>query len=171
MLKGHIIGAAILSSAPSYWKHEAVEYAKQFDVPDLTKELPDLIQNPCQEMFDIALAACMSYYFHKDYLKEGSEYLLSMPFNYKAAVWWQNYAVNSLYDTKWVPDVPTLILGGEYDCICTFKMFREDSCFNQPHVELVYCEKAGHAPWFEQPAQVREAFERFQERVIAASEL
>lgn len=56
-------GFVILNSSPRFSPEEAVSYAKQFNVPDLSKEMGEFTINPNQATFEAALNACMPYYF------------------------------------------------------------------------------------------------------------
>ncbi len=161
-LEHHLKGFILLNSTPSLWMEAAAEYAKQFDVPDLTKEMQAFTQKPCQQTFDVALNACMPYYFPKETLEQGREMLLQVPFQYLAAVWWQTKAIELNFTAKWIPQkVPTLIIGSKYDCICPFSLFEEDKRFDRDNVKLLFIENAGHLIWLENPDAAREAFESF----------
>ena len=154
-------GLVILNSAPKLWMEKAVEYAQQFNLPDLSVEMAEFTATPNQETFDAALAACMPYYFRKDKLEEGRAFLLKVPFQFKPAVWWQRKAVELDFSAKWVPqDVPTVIVGGKYDCICPFSLFKEDQRFNRENIDFFYGEEAGHCPWVESPDLCLVAFEK-----------
>ena len=55
--------------------------------------------------------------------------------------------------------VPTLIVGAKYDCICPFSLFKNDQRFHRKNIKLLFIEDAGHLPWVENPAAIREAFQ------------
>lgn len=161
-LEDKLSAFVILNSAPSLWLEAAVEYSQQFDLPDLSKEMADFTQYPSQETFEVALDACMPYYFTKDTLDLGRELLLKVPFQYLPAVWWQRKAIELKFYAKWVPQaVPTLVLGSKYDCICPFFLFKNDKRFQRENIRLAYIENAGHLPWVEQPLVVKSMFTEF----------
>ncbi len=161
-LENKLKGLVILNSAPTLWMEEAAAYGKQFDLPDLTAEMQAFVEQPCQETFDVALEACTPYYFPELTLTQGKELLSKLPFQYLPAVWWQKKAVESNYSAKWAPQqVPTLIIGGKYDCVCPFSLFEKDQRFDRENIELVFIEDAGHLPWLENPQAVKEAFANF----------
>lgn len=168
-LENYLKGLVILNSAPSLWMEEAVAYSKQFDLPDLSKEMQAFTLNPNQETFNVALDACMPYYFSKESLERGRSLLSQVPFSYKPAVWWQRKAIELNFSAKWIPQkVPTLIVGSKYDCMCPFSLFERDKRFQRPNVELLFIEDAGHAIWLDNPGALQQAFKRICSRLIEA---
>lgn len=166
-LENHLKGFVILNSAPCLWNEEAVAYAKQFDVPDLSKEMLAFVSNPSQATFEAALDACMPYYFPKHTLEKGRALLAPVACRYQPAVWWQNKAVELNFAAKWIPQtVPTLIIGSKYDCICPFTLFQKDKRFQRDNVELLYIEDAGHLIWVENPIAAKAAFKKMTARLV-----
>lgn len=161
-LEDSLAGCVILNSAPVVWLEEAVVYSKQFDLPDLTKDMQAFIQNPSQETFDAALNACMPYYFPKETLEKGRALLSQVTFQYRPAVWGQIKAIEGKLTAQWIPqNVPTLIIGAKYDCICPFSLYTKDVRFHRENIKLLFIENAGHCPWVENPDAVREGFDEF----------
>lgn len=161
-LEATLKGCVILNSSPVLWLEEAVKYAKQFHLPDLTNEMQAFINLPNQETFQTALNACMPYYFPESTLEKGRELLSQVPLQYRAAIWGQIKAIEGKLLAQWIPQqVPTLIIGAKYDCICPFSLFRNDSRFQRKNIRLLFLEDAGHFPWIENPNAVRAAFEEF----------
>lgn len=157
-----IKGCVILNSSPVLWLEEALAYAKQFNLPDLTQDMQAFTLNPNQETFNAALNACMPYYFPKQTLEKGRQLLAQVPFQYRPAVWGQIKAMEGKLLAKWVPQqVPTLIIGAKYDCICPFSLFKKDQRFHRNNIKLVFIEDAGHCPWIENPSAIAKAFEEF----------
>jgi pimeloyl-ACP methyl ester carboxylesterase len=116
LLKGFII----LNSSPSLWLEEAVFYAQNYKMPDLSKEMLDFTQNPCEQTFRTALQACIPYYFPLHSREKGSAILEHLPFPFPPAVWWQKKACELNFSATWIPkQVPTLIIGGSYDFSAT----------------------------------------------------
>lgn len=154
-------GLIILNSAPVLWLQEAVAYARQFELPDLSKEMQEFTLNPNPKTFRNALDACMPYYFPQSSLEKGRVLLSQVDFQYQPAVWWQKKAVELNFSAKWVPqEVPTLIIGSKYDCICPFTLFERDKRFHRSNIELLYIEDAGHLVWVENPAKTKDAFNK-----------
>jgi pimeloyl-ACP methyl ester carboxylesterase len=165
-LENYLKGFVILNSAPVLWLEEAVAYSKQFDLPDLSKEMQEFTLNPNSETFKAALDACMPYYFPKKTLEKGRELLSHVSFQYQPAVWWQRKAIESNFSAKWIPQkVPTLIIGSKYDCICPFSLFKNDKRFQRLNVELLFIEDAGHMIWVENPLAAKETFKNFISRL------
>lgn len=161
-LENHLKGFIILNSAPVLWLKEAVNYSKQFNLPDLSKEMQEFTNNPNQDTFNTALNACLPYYFPANTLEKGKKALSHFNCRWQPAVWWQRKAIELDFSAKWVPqDVPTLIIGSKYDCIVPFYLFKNDERFNRPNIQFLLIENAGHFPWIENPIAVNKAFKEF----------
>lgn len=161
-LEFHLKGFIILNSAPTLWLEEAVNYSKQFDLPDLSNDMQEFTKNPTQETFNIALDACMPYYFPAETLEKGRKWLSQVTCQWQPAVWWQRKAIESNFSAKWIPqNVPTIIIGSKYDCICPFSLFKNDQRFHRKNIKLLFIEDAGHCPWIENPTAIREVFQEF----------
>ena len=161
-LEGLLSGLVILNSTPCLWLEEAVLKAKELDLPDLSLEMQTFTENPTQETFNQALAACLPYYFPKESLAIGREKLSILAFNFWPAVWWQRKVIETNFQAKWIPKrVPTLIVNAEFDAICPSSLFRKDSRFERSNISKHYIEKAGHMPWVEKPAEIKKLFEDF----------
>lgn len=161
-LENRLKGFIILNSTPSLWLEEAVAYSKQFNLPDLSKEMQDFVQHPNQKTFEVALDACMPYYFPSATLERGRALIAQVPCQYLPAVWWQKKAIELSFSAKWIPQyTPTLIIGSKYDCICPFSLFKKDARFQRNNIKLILVEDAGHLSWVENPKAVKAAFEEF----------
>lgn len=161
-LERHLKGFVILNASPSLWHEEALLFAQKFQLPDLTKEMRAFVENPNNATFKDAIDACMPYYFPQKTLSIGRALLKDIPYQFLPAVWWQKKALEINYSAKWIPQsVPTLILGGTFDCITPFTLFEKDIRFHRPNIELVKISEGGHLPWIENPKSVRSAFDRF----------
>ncbi len=155
-------GFVILNSAPSLWMEEAVNYAQQFNLPDISEAVQTFIQNPCQETFELGLDAVAPYYFPPSTLEKGRQFLKQFPYHFLPVLWWQIKAVQMNFTAKWIPEnVPTLIIGGKYDCMTPFTLFEKDVRFHRPNIRMLLIEDAGHFPWIENPKAVKEAFDDF----------
>lgn len=161
-LESILKGCVILNAAPVSPYEEAAVYAKQFKLPQITEDMQKFVLNPSQATFMAALDTCMPYYFPAETLEKGRELFLQVPFNYHAAVWGQVKMAEGKLIAQWIPEeIPTLIVGGKYDCICPFSLYTKDQRFHRDNIELLFIENAGHCPWLENPKAMREAFERF----------
>lgn len=165
-LENYLKGFVIMNSAPTLWLEEAVRYSKKFNLPDLTNEMQEFTKNPNAKTFQVALDACMPYYFPESTLNVGRELLSKLPFNFPAAVWWQRKAVELNFTAKWIPEkVKTLILSGTYDCIVPFSLFKNDERFHRSNIEMINIEKGGHCGWLEDPEAMKAAFENYAQSV------
>ncbi|MBP9752964.1 MAG: alpha/beta hydrolase [Proteobacteria bacterium] len=157
-------GFVIMNSSPKIWHEEALNFAKEHNLPSFQKELDEFNANPSDETFKHALNACMPYYFPEKTLEKGIKYLMEIPFALAPANWWQNYVFKTSFNAKWIPQkVPTLIIGSELDAMCPFVLYQNDSRFD--HIVKKYIEEAGHLPWFEKPEEVKSAFDDFLSRI------
>ncbi len=162
MLEHSLEGFVILHSAPCLWLEEAARYAQEHHLPNLDDVLKEFSENPSEEMLAKSLEACAYYYFPPHHLEQGREALKNMQLQYAACAWWLQYAQDHNLNAQWIPEkVPTLILGGKYDGICPFQLFRNDSRFHRANIEMLYLEKAGHFSWMDDPEAVRKAFDAF----------
>lgn len=165
-LENILKGFVILNSSPTLWLEEAMRYSKQFDLPDLGKEMQAFTLTPSPETLRAALDVCMPYYFPKHTLEKGRELFSQVPCQFQPAVWWQRKAIESNFSAKWIPqNVPTLIVGSKYDCICPFSLFKDDERFKRSNVELLFVGDAGHLIWMENPAAAKEAFKKMEKRL------
>lgn len=169
-LEDQLIGFIILNSAPSLWLADAVAYAKQFDLPDLTQDMQAFTQNPSDSTFKAALDACLPYYFPAKTLEKGRDLIKDVPIAYLPAVWWQRKAVEINFSSKWIPEnVPTMILSGPHDCICPYYLFPNDPRFKRSNIEIINIPEAGHFPWIDNPSAVQATFKSFCEKLDVAS--
>lgn len=165
-LEHHLKALIILNSSPGLYASEAVSYASQFDLPDLTSAMLCFTQDPNQKSFEAALNACIPYYFPKETLEKGRALLSAVPFQFEAAVWWQRKMPEIDFSAIWIPqNLPTMIVGAKFDCICPFSLFANDQRFKRDNIELFYIENAGHMPWVENPERVREIFSKMSDKV------
>lgn len=161
-----ISGLVVLNSSPRLWLEEAVKKAKDLNLPDLSLEMQIFTENPTQETFNQALAACIPYYFPKESLAIGREKLLALPFNFVPAVWWQRKAIEINFESKWIPQqVPTLIISSEFDAICPSILFMEDERFQRPNIYKQYIENAGHMPWVEKSNEIKQIFTNYLSKI------
>jgi len=161
-LEDKLVGFVALNSSPSLWMEVAAQAAKEVNKPDLTAEMGEFVQNPCQATFDTALKACFPYYFADTHMQQGTELFIGLPFPYKAAVWCQQKLIGMNYSAQWFPKtMPMLIISGTEDYICHYSLFKNDARFQRANITHSLIDGAGHFPWLEKPKQVAQAFEDF----------
>lgn len=161
-LENHLKGFVILNSAPRLWIQEAMSYSKQFNLPDFSDALREFTLNPNQKTFELAIDACMPYYFPKSTLEKGRKLLSQTTFQYQPAVWWQKRAHEMNFTAKWIPqNTPTLIIGGKFDCMAPHTLFERDERFQRPNIKIILIEDGGHMPWVENPQAMKRALSDF----------
>ncbi len=162
-LENLLRGFIILNSAPCLWLESAVQFAQDHHLPDLSKEMQAFTENPNQATFDVALDACMPYYFPQKSLALGRELLKKITVSFEPAVWWQRKAVEISYNATWIPEkVKTLIIGGEFDAITPFSLFQQDKRFDKQNIQKVLIKNAGHLPWIEESEKVKALIKEFE---------
>jgi len=168
-LEDQISGFIALNSTPSLWLEEAAKRALADKLPDLRDEMSAFTANPNSKTFETALAACMPYYFPAFSMERGQKLLLGLPFQFAAAGWWQQKAIEIAFSAKWIPQkVPMLVIGAAFDYITPYSIYENDRRFNRPNIKMVQIEQAGHLPWVEQPETVRSLFSDFHNSVSLA---
>lgn len=165
-LENILKGFVILNSSPSLWMQAAAEVAKKRNLPDLSTDMVEFTENPNQETFDKALLACMPYYFESKSMKKGEELFKTMVTQYLPAVWWQRKVIDIQYDAKWIPqNIPTLIVGAEFDAITPFDLYQSDERFNRKNISKLFIKEAGHIPWVEKPEELIDALHQFSDQI------
>jgi pimeloyl-ACP methyl ester carboxylesterase len=90
-----------------------------------------------------------------------------VPCAYQPAVWWLRKIVEISYNATWIPQkVPTLIIGGEFDGITPFEVFKNDTRFDRANIEKAFIKNAGHFPYVEQPDIIKSLFKEFEAGLI-----
>ena len=162
-LENHLKGLVLLNSSPCLWLEEAVKFAKENNLPDLSEDMKEFTAKPNQETFNKALYACSPYYFSPQHLERGRQFLEKIPFAFEPAVWWQRKATEIAYSATWIPQkVKTLIISGENDGIIPFALFEKDERFQRENIEKFFIKNAGHFPWIEEPEKVKALFKEFE---------
>lgn len=161
-LENVLKGLILMNTPPCLWLEEAAKFAQEHELPDLTNDMQEFTLNPNQTTFDKALLACTPYYFTKDSLEAGREFLSKYMFAYKPAVWWQRKAIEINFRAKWIPqEVNTLVICGDHDAMIPFNLYENFKAFHRPNIKITCIKNAGHAPWFEQPEEVKKLFHQY----------
>lgn len=165
-LEDILLGLIIFNASPCLWLEEAVAMAQVLNLPDLSLEMQAFSENPNQETFNKALSACTPYYFPEKTLAIGKKTLSDLAINFQPAVWWQRKAVEINFNATWIPqNIPTLIVGAEFDAITPFSLFSKDTRFERNNITKHLIQDAGHFPWLDQPEEVKELFRTFLTRI------
>lgn len=155
-------GLVILNSAPVDWRDAAIKVATERNLPSFAQEMEALMLNPCEETGLAAILACAPYYFRPDKVQTGIAMLQLAIFNPRAVMWWQQRVAIQSFSAQWIPqNVPTLVVGGEWDSMTPFSIFENDHRFKRPNIYLHLLKEAGHFPWIEDMQAVKELFQNF----------
>lgn len=162
-LEDYLKGVVILSSAPREWFNEAAEHAKKYNLPEFSSQLQKFTLYPSEETLKKLLDVLFPYYFYREEsLVNGRALLLSTPFAFHPATWWMKKVSTYGYTATWIPEnVPTLIIGNEFDGMTPFEIFQNDLRFLRPNIELVEIKEASHFNWIDNPDAVKKAFQHF----------
>ncbi len=162
LLKGFVI----LNAAPSLWWEEASKCAKENNISVSTEPISEFEKNPNSDTLVPALLACAPYYFPQESLEIGKKLLGNVTMNHFAAAWWLKKVQEINYDAKWIPkNVPTLIVGASHDFMTPYTLFEKDKRFHRPNILMKKIQNAGHFPWIEQMALVKDAFKEFENAI------
>ena len=125
--------------------------------------MQNFILDPSEETLKELLDVCFPYYFYKEKsLVNGRALLLSTPFAFQPTAWWMHKVISYGYTATWIPEnVPTLIIGSEFDSMTPFEIFQNDPRFLRPNIELVEIKEASHFNWIDNPDAVQDAFQNF----------
>lgn len=166
-LENYLVGFVALSTTPKLWLEAAARCAEKYNLPNFAPLMHTFIQNPSQETFDKTIEACIPYYFYKkESLEKGKDLLHTVAFAFRPAMWGLDRLVSSNYSATWIPEqVPTLILGSEFDWMTPFELFQNDPRFTRDNIELCEVKEAGHFSWMDNPSEVKAAFEKFSTRL------
>jgi pimeloyl-ACP methyl ester carboxylesterase len=154
-------GLVILCSASRPWIENAMNMAKEKNLPSFEKEMQEFLSNKTAETFRKAREVFVHYYFTRETLQRGTEILFRGDFNFHAMNWWLSKAPSIDFDQILIPNIPTLIVGGSEDYAVPFKGYLTDERFQKPNIILREIPGASHVPWLEKPQEVKGLFERF----------
>lgn len=161
-LEQKLKGFVILHSSPSLWAEAAVDYAKQFNYPSFDDEIGAFAANPSVETFRAALNVCMPYYFPPEGMEAGKKFFADTSIHYQACLWWLQKATEMQFSATWIPEkVPTLIIGGKYDCMCPYTLFQNDPRFDRDNMTHLLIKNGGHFSWLDNPKAIQKAFAKF----------
>lgn len=99
-------------------------------------------------------------------LKEGIALFKRIPINSVAS----NEAL-TIFDSKkyqaiWIPQIiKTLIIAGSLDHITPLTLFQNNKKYQRKNIFLKEISGAGHYPWFENPDEVVDVFQKFSKKL------
>ena len=166
-LESEIIGFVSISGAPSIWYEAAGKKAtQQKGLPPLEAVLLGYSHHSDESMFNAALEACLPYHFTEKGYEKGRQVMSQLPFNPYAGQWWRSKVYKTNYSAKWVPSVPTLIIGGAEDYVIPVKLYQQDQRFQKDNIQIHEVQEAGHFPWLEKPKEIASLLELFAQSLL-----
>ncbi|MFH8336353.1 alpha/beta fold hydrolase [Streptomyces sp. AM6-12] len=158
-LEDHLAGMAMVSSAPhAGWRDAFAQYAQDHPIPAVTAAASRYAEHPDdRNLRDLTLAAA-PWNFTEEGLARGRSLLDGLAYNHDA-VEWADAHFDETYRARWSPrTMPTLIVSGALDHVCTQHFWQEDAAFTRPNILHRRIEGAAHFPWIENPEAVHAAF-------------
>lgn len=158
-------GLALVDTAPdALWHARFVAMTRACPLPEV--DAAAAIYERDRRDANIAAVAVASapWNFTPAGLRAGRELLARMPYN-SAAVDWSDMHFDHTYRARWWPEtLPVLRIAGEEDRI-VWQGAWNSSRFQTANVIARTIPHAGHFPWIENPAAVREAFAALAKRI------
>lgn len=165
-LEKHLRGLALLDTAPDCsWHAEYVAMTERRPLPAFTAAMAAYAQDGSLENLTALVVASAEWNFNPRGLADGRAMLSRMPYN-REAIEWSDQHFDHVYKAQWWPQaMPVLRLWGADDHIVSQRAWSAPA-FSTPNVLAREIPDAGHFPWIENPAAVREAFGEFSERLL-----
>lgn len=160
MEKQPLKGFVIMNASPEEWRSACREMGKLHQLPPLKPHLKYFLENPSDAAFKELMQQAVPYLFTDRMHAAGLVLFNSTPLTHQPYHWGQVQFFND-YQTRWVPTVPTIILGGEKDYTTPLSLFREDGRFNKHPMLIKEIAGGSHFPWLENMPAVIKAFYEF----------
>jgi len=161
-LENLLKGLILIGASPVIDNNESEKMAKERNIVITSDAGQNFRKNPCDTTFKEALIARSPCHFPPVSLQAGQELFRTLPFNFKAMLWWVKKATDENYKASWVPaKVTVLILGGSEDCINPIVLFERDARFKRDNIELKIIQGSGHFPWLENREFIKKSFEQY----------
>lgn len=161
----HIEGLIILNSAPNtetFIQAEKRALSKQ-EQQWRENALNAYIKSPSNQTFKDFVVAGSVYFFNKEDVKKGSQWLNQIPVDYRPHQW-ANQAFFDNYSATAIPTtIPVLIVGSHQDQISPISGFLKDERFQRNNIQISIIDGASHFPWIDHLKEVSLYLEKFQE--------
>lgn len=165
-LEGQLKGLLILNSVPYFSLEDLEVYGNQHGLPNASKAMRDLAHNPNEGNLLATMQACMPYYFAPEKIEQGAAMLAQYPYALSPTVWWTKELEKANFSAAWIPqNVPTLIVGCQYDHICPYEQYEADARFHRNNIEMLCIDGVGHMGWLENPELYKSVFSRLSVRI------
>lgn len=158
-------GLALLDTAPdASWHARFVAMTEAFPLPDVDAAAAIYESNRGDDTIAALAVASAPWNFAPAGVEAGRKLLAHMPYN-NAAVEWSEAHFDHVYQARWWPEtIPVLRIAGAHDRI-VWQGGWDAPRFQTTNVIVRAIADAGHFPWIENPAAVREAFGALAEQI------
>jgi pimeloyl-ACP methyl ester carboxylesterase len=164
-LAGCVEGLVLISTAPdASWMPVFDEMMRTNPLPGVEEATARYESDPTNENLCAVAVESATWNFTSHGVAKGAELLARMPYN-REAVRWSEANFDRSYQLAWWPTtLPTLIVSGSEDRVVTQSLWQSER-FHTENVIRRVITAAGHFPWIEQPAAVRDAFAEVAQRI------
>ncbi|MEV7420635.1 alpha/beta hydrolase [Streptomyces sp. NPDC089919] len=160
-LAARLAGAVLVSSAPhAGWREAFGHWAAGHPLPGLAAAADAYGRDPGDGTLRALTLAAAPWNFTPRGLPAGRALLAGLPYCHEAVAWAET-RFDEDYRARWTPQeagLPTLVVSGAEDHVVDQGLWRDAPGFHGPRVLHRTVPDAGHFPWIEAPAPVREAF-------------
>jgi pimeloyl-ACP methyl ester carboxylesterase len=161
----YLSGLVLMNGAPHrQWSTGIGERIAKFDLSDASSVKSAYEKEKNNTTFKKFTLNSWPYFMSEQVKSKAFTLLDSLPYNYRPYKWAQTY-FHPEFQAKWIPTIPTLIIGGELDLLTPIQLFYDDERFYKENIVMVEIKKASHFPWMEQPRLIEEQLVRFYQNV------
>ncbi|NRB11513.1 MAG: hypothetical protein HRU35_07915 [Rickettsiaceae bacterium] len=141
-------GLVIISSAPdSSWIAESINTIKKYNLPDVSKAIKKMNDEPTDNNLKLLFYECIPYLFEPNQIAAGKVILEQNQYNIMTRLWGHNI-FHPQFKYQWIPDkLPTLIIGSSSDKTLPMLLFTRAKEFQKSNIKMVDLQDVGHYPW------------------------
>jgi len=165
-LEKKLKGLVLMTTAPDMgWQKDLESIIPNYPLPEADIADENYRKNPSNALLrECVLTAAPRMFFTDEGLKKGLEFLSHLPYNHTVFQWAEEH-FDPVYQSKWIPEIPTLILSGEKDIAIPIRHFQDKPAYHRKNILMREIPGAGHFPWIENPHAVMRAFQEFSEKL------
>lgn len=168
LLEGFVILSSVptVPTPPTSGIEDFEKRTKEHDLPIGTETITAFLNNPSINTIKKRYLSVVPYAFPEHTTKQGIKLIENLIYNVDAGYWWLTEGAKKYTIINWIPEkIPLTIIGGSHDYLTPLTTFEQDLRFKRDNVEIISIPSAGHFPWIEQPALIKDAFSSFFERI------
>lgn len=167
-LENLICGLIIMDSAPdSSWQESFSEYCISNPIDGLQPLLDSYLKKPTDNLLKEISVLSVPYSFKPECEEEGKLLFRNLPINHKATMW-SEMNFDKTYKATWIPkSLPVLIFSGSHDKITPVSLYKGNPNYSRNNIFISSIENAAHYPWYENPKQVVELFQKHHAKIKA----